>query len=377
MKSALRFLLLFAMLYPVPFPAFGQDGKIFPAGRKLAVGVVNDPPYLIKGQNGEWTGFSVDIWKAVAEELKVPYEFKEMEFSSLLGSLKENKIDLAIDGFFLLAEREKYMDFTVPLGSTRLAVATLPDRLDHPWIGALRVFFSWGIIKIIAPLFVVLSLLGFLLWFIERTHNPEHFGGGFLHGIVSGIYWLGSTLASGGCFGISLKSLTARALGLFWMLVSTVMISALTASLTTTLTMKINMANTVSEETLRHMRIAGIKGSTEASVLERLNGARYTLYNNQEDALKAVFDKEADAYLYDEITLQYYSSNIYKDKITVYPTNFKRFSFAYGLPKGSPWRSRIDVALMDFMEKPDWAFLLSRYGIGQNFEGIPYTPFKK
>ena len=186
----------------------------------------------------------------------------------LLDSLKENKIDLAIDGFFLLAEREKYMDFTVPLGSTRLAVATLPDKLDHPWIAALKIFFSWAIMKIIVLLLMTLCLLGFLFWYIERGHNPEHFGGGFIHGIGSGVYWVGSTLASGNCFGISLKSLAARSLGLAWMLLCALMLSALTASLTTSLSASKNMANTVKEETLRHMRIAGIKGSTEATVLE-------------------------------------------------------------------------------------------------------------
>jgi ABC-type amino acid transport substrate-binding protein len=363
------------MLLATSFPTFGQDEVTSPANGIFIVGVVNDPPYLIKGKNGEWSGFSVDLWKAVAKELKVPYEFKEMKFSKLLDSLKENKIDLAIDGFFLLAEREKFMDFTVPFGSTRLAVATLSDRLEHPWIGALKIFFSWGIIKILALLFVAISLLGFLLWFIERVHNPEHFGGGLLHGIGSGIYWVGSTLTSGVCFGISLKSLAARALGLSWMLVCTLMLSALTASLTTSLTAKINMANTVSEETLRHMRIAGIKGSAEASVLERMNGMHYTLYDTEEDALKALFNKKVDAYLYDEITLRYYCDNDFKDKITVYPTSMKRFFFAYGLPKNSPWRTKINVALMEFVEKPYWTFLLSRYGIGQNFEEIPYTHF--
>lgn len=363
------------MLQTIAFPAFGQDGPAFPAGEKLIVGVVNDPPYLMKVGNGEWTGFSIDIWEAVAKELKVPYEFKEMEFSKLLESLKENKIDVAIDGFFLLAEREKFMDFTVPLGSTRLAVATLPDKLDHPWIGALKILFSWSIMKIIVPLLMILCIMGFLIWYIERKHNPEHFGGGFMHGIGSGIYWVGSTLASGSCFGISLNSLAARGLGLVWMLVCTLLFSALTASLTTSLSASKNMANTVSEETLRHMRIAGIKGSAEATVLERMNATSYTLYNTQQNALRAIFNKEVEGYLYDEITLRYYSHKDYKDKIVVYPTSLRRFSFAYGLPKNSPWRTKIDVALMKIMEKPDWAFLLSRYGIGQNFEEIPYTPF--
>ena len=160
-------------------------------------GVVHDPPYLIKGKNGEWTGFSVNILKAVDKELKIPYEFKEMKFSELLNSLKENRIDLAVDGLFLLAEREKYIHFTVPLGSTRLTLATLPGRMEHPWMAALRIFVSWGIMKIIGMLLVALCVLGLVLWLIERVHNPEHFGGGFIKGIGSGIYWIGSTLASG------------------------------------------------------------------------------------------------------------------------------------------------------------------------------------
>ena len=363
------------MLQPVPLPAFGQDGPTFPAGEKLIVGVVNDPPYLMKGKDGEWTGFSINIWEAVAKEIKVPYEFKEMEFSKLIEALKENKIDVSIDGFFLLAEREKYMDFTVPLGSSRLAVATLPDKLDHPWIGALKILFSWSIMKIIVPLLMILCILGFLIWYIEREHNPEHFGGGFIRGVGSGIYWVGSTLASGSCFGISLNSLAARGLGLVWMLVCTLLISALTASLTTSLSASKHMASTVSDVTLRHMRIAGIKGSAEVAALQKMNATSYILYNTEEDALRGICNKEVDGYLYDEITLSYYRYNNFKDKIAVYPTNLRRFSFAYGLPKNSRWRTKINFALMKFMEKPDFAFLLSRYGIGQNFEEIPYVPF--
>ena len=87
--------------------------------------------------------------------------------------------------------------------------------------------------------------------------------------------------------------------------------------------------------------------------------------------------KEVEGYLYDEITLRYYRDKYYKGKISVYPTNLGRFSFAYGIPKDSPWRTKINVALMNLIERHDWAFLLSRYGIGQDFEGIPYVPFKK
>ena len=56
------------------------------ATRDLVVGVVHDPPYLFKGKDGEWTGLNLDIWKAVAQELKVNYVLKEMTFNQLVKS---------------------------------------------------------------------------------------------------------------------------------------------------------------------------------------------------------------------------------------------------------------------------------------------------
>ena len=111
----------------------------------------------------------------------------------------------------------------------------------------------------------------------------------------------------------------------------------------------------------------------EATVLEKMNG-RHTLYSTEEGALEAVLNKQVDGNPYDEITLRYYSDHDYKENILIYPTTLKRFALAYGLPKNSAWRSRIHSALLDLMERPDWAFILSRYGMGQNFERLPSPP---
>ena len=50
----------------------------------------------MKGKDGEWIGFCVNIWEAVAKGLKVTYEFKEMQFSELLDSLKKTRLMLRL-----------------------------------------------------------------------------------------------------------------------------------------------------------------------------------------------------------------------------------------------------------------------------------------
>jgi polar amino acid transport system substrate-binding protein len=367
-------LLLTSLLSSVS--AAGRTDAPAAATRALVVGVVHDPPYIFKGKDGEWSGLNLDIWKAVAQELKVNYVLKEMPFNQLLNSLKEGSIDLSIEGFFVTAERATWMHYSFPFGNTRLAVAMLPEKAPHPWLVAMKIFFSWGTFKVIGAFCLILCFLGFLFWLIERRSNPEHFGEGPIKGVGTGIYWVGSTLASGVCFGITLKSAWARILGLIWMLVCALALSSLIASLTTALTESRARVEVIEEDTLRQMHLGGIKGSTESTVLRGLGG-EYTLFPEEEDALRGLMNRKIDGFLYDEITLSYYRDHDYKGKIAVFPTGLRRFYFGFGLPWGSPWSGKVDAALLNLMEKPEWAYLLKRYGLGENFDVKTIDPILK
>jgi polar amino acid transport system substrate-binding protein len=367
--------LLLAGLQQTATAAAPTDGTSSSASPVLTIGVVEDPPYLIKEQGGEWTGLNADIWKAVSQELKVDYLFKEITFGEMLEALKTGSIDLSIEAIFVTSERENVMDLSFPFGNTRLALATLPGKVHHPWWSAMMIFFSWGTAKVVGLLCATLCVLGFLFWCIERKHNPEHFGGGLVGGIGAGIYWVGSTLASGVCFGISLKSLPARVLGLVWMLVCAIALSALIASLTAAVTESRNTVEVVNGDMLRQMHLGGIKGSAESDVLKQLGG-KYRLYAKEEDALNALLRKEIEGFLYDEITLFYHRQTDYKGRISVSPTDSRRFFFGFGFPKESPWRRKVNSAILNLMEKPDWAFLLTRHGFGADFEEKPVNMMK-
>jgi ABC-type amino acid transport substrate-binding protein len=123
----------------------------------------------------------------------------------------------------------------------------------------------------------------------------------------------------------------------------------------------------VNDETLRHMHLGGIKGSAESLTLKHIGG-KYTLYSDEDTVLTALINRRIEGVLYDEITLNYYKNHDYKGRITTYPTNYKRFFFAFGLPKKSPIRDNVNYALLTLMEKSDWPYLLKRYGLEENFE---------
>jgi len=62
------------------------------SGRTRIVGTEEVPPFAIKHNDGTWTGVSIDLWRQIAAELNLPFEFRERDPQGLLD--EEASIDL-------------------------------------------------------------------------------------------------------------------------------------------------------------------------------------------------------------------------------------------------------------------------------------------
>ena len=51
-------------------------------------------------------GFDVDLWAAIAKELKLDYTLKPMDFSGIIPALQTKNIDLALAGITITDERK-------------------------------------------------------------------------------------------------------------------------------------------------------------------------------------------------------------------------------------------------------------------------------
>lgn len=338
-----------------------------PGQKRLVVGIVQDPPFTFKDRTGNWTGFNVELWQLVAQELKLDFGFREMSFNDLLKALGRGEIDFSAATIYITEKRERDFDYTISFGSAPLGVAIRPDSDFHPWRAAMRIFMSWGTFKVLGSLLLILVAVGGIIWLIESRHNPDHFGGGPVKGLGAGVYWVGSTMASGVCYGVSLKSLPGRIAGLVWMFLCAVALSALTATLASSLTARHLLSDQITRDTLRQMRLGAVTDDASATMVKKL-GARCTIYTEEEDVLDALLKGEIDGFVFDEVTLQYYAETGYRNKITVKPTELARLPFAFGLPTDSPLRKPVNAALLKIMEQPVWDALLLRYGLAENFE---------
>jgi polar amino acid transport system substrate-binding protein len=340
----------------------GDNGEAV-SKRPVIVAIQYDQTYTMKDRDGKWTGPMVDFWDLIAQELKQPYTFREMSLSSIMTALQEGTIDVAAISMFITSEREERFDFSTPMGEERHTLVTpYQTRREHPWMAVVSTFFSWGTLAVIVMLLSVLLFLGVSIWLIERRSNRDNFDQTFGRGVGAGIYWAGSTLASGLCFGIYLKTVPGRILGLAWMIICGLALSAVIASLTHSLTDQLQEMQVIEDTEFRYMHLGVKKGSVQVDMLKEAGGY-YTLFDTDEGAMDALLNGQIDGYLCVEIRANFYANNQYKGKISVYPTKLRPYLYALAMPMQSPLRRPINVAVLKLMDESAWESLLDRYGL--------------
>jgi polar amino acid transport system substrate-binding protein len=79
----------------------------------IKVGTSPDyPPFESKDSSGKYVGFDIALMEEAASRMGVKVEWVDMPFDSLIASVQQGKIDMAISAFNYTAERDKTIDFT-------------------------------------------------------------------------------------------------------------------------------------------------------------------------------------------------------------------------------------------------------------------------
>lgn len=93
---------------------------------KMIVGFTEYPPMGFK-ENGEVTGFDIDIAKEVAERLGVEAEFVYIDWDAKVLELNGKNIDMIWNGLTITADREKEILFSKPYFDNRIVIISLKD----------------------------------------------------------------------------------------------------------------------------------------------------------------------------------------------------------------------------------------------------------
>jgi ABC-type amino acid transport substrate-binding protein len=327
--------------------------------RHLIVGTKQTPPFAMKQADGTWTGLSIELWKQVADELGVTYEIQEYDLKGLLEAVKDKKVDIAVGSLTITADREKQMDFSHPIFSSGLAIATRPGSSGGP-LSALRGLVSWDMAKLLGGMFVLLLIIGVLVWFFERGKNDAQFAKHPVKGIAAGVWWSAVTMTTVGYGDKSPVTIGGRVLGLLWMFSAIIIIAIFTATVTSTLTIDRLESAIKGPEDLPRVRVATLTSSTTAAYLDR-HHITYKAVPSILDGMKAVAANEVDAMVYDAPVLQYVAKTELAGTVVVLPNVFERQDYGFALPDGSQLREELNRALLDALASDHWHDLNEKY----------------
>jgi len=317
----------------------------------LKVGVREVPPFVIRTVEGDYDGITIRLWRELASELDLKYEFVETDLKGLLDGLRDGTLDVAAAALTVTPQREKYMDFSHPFYSAGLGIAVV-QRPATIWSAA-RAIFSWRFIQALGALMLVLFVVGLIIWIIERRANSSQFGGRAHEGIGSGFWWSAVTMTTVGYGDKAPVTAWGRAVAIVWMFVSVITVSGFTAAIASTFTVQQLESRIQGPNDLVGLAVATVEKSTSAEYLvaQRIQ-ARY--YATPLDAIRAVKDQQVEAAVYDAPIMRYLLAREYHERIEVLPQEFARQDYAIGLAAGSPLREAINQTLLRHINRPVW-----------------------
>jgi polar amino acid transport system substrate-binding protein len=85
------------------------------------------PPFETIDDQGNIVGIDIDLMNAIAEELGVEVEIKQMGFDTIITAVQSGQVDIGMSGFSITEERKESVDFTDPYFEGGQVVLTTPD----------------------------------------------------------------------------------------------------------------------------------------------------------------------------------------------------------------------------------------------------------
>jgi ABC-type amino acid transport substrate-binding protein len=330
--------------------------------RTIVVGTKEAPPFAFKSDESTWKGISIDLWRDIASELNLTFEFRESDLEGLLDGVANRSLDVAVAAITMTSEREKFCDFTHPFYRTGLGIAAV-SKQESTWLALIDHLFSGTVVRVAFGLGVLLLIVGFLIWAFERKRNPAHFGGSTAKGLGSGFWWSAVTMTTVGYGDKVPVTIWGRLVALFWMFGSLILVSFFIGTITASLTVSKLELSIRGVNDLPKVIVGTVAHTTSESYL-REHRLTFLVYPTAEEGLQALVNDNVAAFVYDEPMLRYLVNKDFKGKLAVLDSSFDSQDYAIALQTGSPLREPINRVLLKKINEDMWQDTLYEY-LGQ------------
>jgi polar amino acid transport system substrate-binding protein len=350
-------LLLGLFLATGPFaPALSAtDGA--QAGRPLIVSTVERPPFTFFENGQPARGFSIELWQEIASRIGRDYRYQPAaSFSDMLQQVRDRRADLAVANISITAEREQYLDFSLPIYDSGLKVMI---RAENGQPSLLQLFWESGAVQLIVGATLILLVIAHLMWWFEGGKQP-YFRKEWPGGVWDAFWWAFIIVTMGGFELERPRGRFSRVLAVFWIIVGLFFISTFTAKITTALTVGELSTSISGWQDLKNRKVGVPRGTT----MERFalkHGLNTVTFDDFQQALKALENGKVFAILADAPVAEYYATQVSNGEVVTVGETFAPDKIGIALQDQSPLREPINRALLQIIEDGTYAEIRQRY----------------
>jgi len=343
----MRFLLFFILFFSLSVQ-----------GETLKIGIKPSEPWVMYDKNSSVEnrkpiGFSIDLWKKIAEELHLKTEWVYYNSTSeLIDAAKNKEVDAAISAITITSAREKEIDF-----STSMYELGLQVMIDASKSSSSVLELMGKELKKMMNLETTLMFLLFLLitihlrWFVDRKdENSTLFSKQYGSGIIDAFWWGITMLIT---WETPPSKGVARVIDLMWHIVGILAVSILTAIVTSALTAQAIGGSIHSEKDLAGKYVAAVATDAPRKYVEKI-GANVIPVKSISEGIDLVRKGKAEALVHDGPRLVYLANKINKQAkkkvLLVAPFTFNPQNYGIVFPTGSPLKEQVDRVLLRLRE---------------------------
>lgn len=318
-------------------------------GRRLRVATMAVEPFVIVGEDGRLSGFSVELWEAIAAELSLDYEWALADtVEAQLEQIQTGAVDAAVSDLEMTPERERSLDFTHPYFDTGLQIMvreTTAFQLSH----LAKAVFTPALFRVLGLGLLTLIVLAHLIWLIERGRS-EQMPRSYAAGVWEATWWA-LHIITAQRYGEEGKPRQAlkRLFVMFWMVAGVILIAQFTAAITASLAVQQITGGIGGPGDLPGKKVLAVEGTSAEDYLIA-HGIRYRAVAHIDDAYHAVESGAADAVVFDAHALQYYARTQGRGYAAVVGPVFQAESYAIALPEGSELREPLNIMLLELKQ---------------------------
>jgi ABC-type amino acid transport substrate-binding protein len=329
--------------------------------RSVLVGISPMKPFVIVSDDGV-EGFAIDLWREVAGELHLEYVFvRSIGISGTLDDVVEKRVDLAIGGLAINADREQQIDFTHPYFHTGLGIL-VPESYNLSIGPLFKSLLTGNKLLVIISFLLLMIVAGHVIWFIERgrENRRRSFSPNYFPGVIEGVYWAVVTASTVGYGDRVARSWYGRLLTLVLIVIALPVFGYFIATLSSNITLQKLRSNINGTHDLVERRVGVLDGSTSQKYMQRFKAKLYA-FDRIDDAYQWLVNGWLDAVVYDRPNLQYFAQHEGKGKVKVVGSAFAPQDYGVAVPSGSPMREQLNRVLLKIEENGAFERIRSKW----------------